>query len=144
MKAFISFSEILSLIQLKTKQKIAFTAISGQTLKVETKLSIKLPILGEIGKVVALEVTVERIAGTDIYLKYDGGLGIDQIIKGFITFVSATSSQQVIDKMQDNGLVVHLDRIEQAEKALQLTEPTQITFESEGIAVEARLKLNEM
>lgn len=143
MKAYISFSEIQSLIQLKTKQEIAFTATSEQSLKIETKIKKKLPLIGEIGKTVGMEVTVERIVGNDIYLKYEGGLGIDMIIKGLLTFVTAISTQKIIEKEQDNALVVHLDQIEQAQKALEMFKLSAIKFQLEGIEAEVRFKLNE-
>ena len=79
------YSEIQSLIKAKTGREIVLSAIDEQTVKAEAKVSVKVPFLGEIEKSIGVNVSVEKIEGNDIWLKYDGGLGTDSFIPGMLT-----------------------------------------------------------
>ena len=85
MKAIIDFSEIHSLIKSKTGREVVLSAISERTVRTEAKMSVKVPFIGKIEKTIGVEVTMERIDGQDVYLRYDSGMGTDMIIGGVLT-----------------------------------------------------------
>lgn len=85
MKAIIDFSEIHSLVKSKTGREVVLSAISERTVRAEAKMSVKVPFIGEIEKTIEMEVTLERINGQDVYLRYDSGMGTDMIIGGVLT-----------------------------------------------------------
>ena len=103
-------------------------------------MSIKVPLLGEIEKTIGLNISVERIEGHDVYLKYDGGMGTDMIIGGLFTFLSSSSARNMVEKTQGNGIVVHLNEIEEACKILDIVELTDILFQNESVVVEGKLR----
>lgn len=107
MKILINFSEIHSLAMSKTGRELVLSVMNERTVKAETKVSIKVPLLGEIEKTIGLNISVERIEGHDVYLKYDGGMGTDMIIGGLFTFLSSSSARNMVEKTQGNGIVVH-------------------------------------
>ena len=140
MKATIEYSEIQSLVKSKTRREIGLSAIDERTVKAEAKVSVKVPFLGEMEKSVGVNVSVEKIEGNDVHLKYDGCMGTDMIIGGLLSFLSSTPAMKVVGKTQGNGIVVHLDEVEEARKVLDLVELTGIVFQENGVTVEGRFR----
>ena len=99
-----------------------------------------MPFLGEIEKNIGVNVSVEKIEGNDVHLKYEGGMGTDMIIGGLLTFLSSTPAMKMVEKTHGNGIVVHLDEVEEARKVLDLVELTDIMFQEKGVTVEGRFR----
>ena len=140
MQVKFEYSEIQSLIKAKTGREIVLSAIDEQTVKAEAKVSVKVPFLGEIEKSIGVNVSVEKIEGNDVHLKYDGGMGTDMVIGGLLSFLSSTPAMKVVGKKQGNGIVVHLDEVEEARKVLEKVELTGIMFQEKGVTVEGRFR----
>ena len=140
MQATIEYSEIQSLVKSKTGREIGLSAIDERTVKAEAKVNVKVPFLGKIEKSVGVNVSVEKIEGNDVHLKYDGGMGTDMIIGGLLSFLSSTPAMKVVEKTQGNGIVVHLDEVEEARKVLDLVELIGIMFQETGVTVEGRFR----
>lgn len=141
MKATIEYSEIQSLVKSKTGREIALSAINERTVKAEAKVSVKVPFLGEIEKSIGVNVSVEKIEGNDVHLQYEGGMGTDMIIGGLLTFLSSSPALKLMGKTQGNGIVVHLDEVEEARKVLDLVELTGIAFNDNAVDIEGKLKV---
>ena len=141
MQATIEYSEIQSLVKSKTGREIGLSAIDDRTVKAEAKVSVKVPFLGKIEKSVGVNVSVEKIEGNDVHLKYDGSMGTDMIIGGLLSFLSSTPAMKVVEKTQGNGIVVHLDEVEEARKVLDLVELTGIAFNDNAVDIEGKLKV---
>ena len=140
MQATIEYSEIQSLVKSKTGREIGLSAIDERTVKAEAKVSVKVPFLGKIVKSVGVNVSVEKIEGNDVHLKYDGCMGTDMIIGGLLSFLSSTPAMKVVEKTPGNGIVVHLDEVEEARKVLDIVEFTNIVFLENGVTVEGRFR----
>ena len=140
MQVKFEYSEIQSLVKSKTGREIGLSAIDEQTVKAEAKVSVKVPFLGEIEKSIGVNVSVEKIESNDIWLKYDGGMGTDMIIGGLLSFLSSTTAMKMVKKTQGNGIVVHLYEVEEARKALDVVELTNIVFQEKGVTVEGRIR----
>ena len=141
MNAIIYYQEIQSLIKAKTGREIVLSAIDELTVKAEAKVSVKVPFLGEIEKSIGVNVSVEKMEGNDVYLKYEGGMGTDMIIGGLLTFLSSTPAMKMVEKTPENGIVVHLDEVEEARKVLDLVELTGIAFNDNAVDIEGKLKV---
>ena len=140
MQVKIEFYELQSLVRQKTGREIVLSAVDGQTVKVEAKVEVKVPLLGKIEKNIGMNVSVEQIEGNDIRLKYDGGLGTDMIIGGLLSFLSSTPAMKMMEKSPGNGIVVHLNEIEEAQKVLEMVELTDITFNDNAVDIEGKFK----
>ena len=103
-------------------------------------MNVKVPFLGKIEKSVGVNVSVEKIEGNDVHLKYDGDMGTDMIIGGLLSFLSSTPVTKVVEKTPGNGIVVHLDEVEEARKVLDIVEFTNIVFLENGVTVEGRFR----
>ena len=140
MQATIEYSEIQSLVKSKTGREIALSAINERTVKAEAKVSVKVPFLGEIEKSIGVNVSVEKIEGNEVHLQYEGGMGTDMIIGGLLTFLSSSPALKLMGKTQGNGIVVHLDEVEEVRKVLEMVELTGIMFQEKGVTVEGRIR----
>ena len=136
MQATIQYSEIQSLVKSKTGREIGLSAIDERTVKAEVKVNVKVPFLGKIEKSIGVNVSVEKIEGNDVHLKYEGGMGTDMIIGGLLTFLSSTPAMKVVEKTPGNGIVMHLNEVEEARKVLDIVELTNIEFQENGVAIE--------
>lgn len=134
------FSEVKALVKSKSGREIILSSIDEYTIKAETKISVKVPILGKIEKNIALKLTIERIYNNDIQLRYDGGIGTDMIIGGLLTFLSSTPAMKMVEKTQENCIMVHLAEIEQARKILEMITLTTIKFNGDSVIIEGELK----
>lgn len=140
MKAIIEYSEIQSLVKSKTGREVGLSAINERTVKAEAKVSVKVPFLGEIEKSIGVNVSVEKIDRTDVFLKYESGKGSDMIISGLFTFLSSTPAIRMAEKMRGNGIIVHLSEIKEARKILDMVELINIIFHNDCVVVEGKLK----
>ena len=140
MNAIIYYQEIQSLIKAKTGREIVLSAIDELTVKAEAKVSVKVPFLGEIEKSIGVNVSVEKIEGNDVYLKYEGGMGTDMIIGGLLTFLSSTPAMKMVEKTQGNRIVVHLNEIKEAQKVLEMVKLVAICLHDSGICIEGKIR----
>ena len=140
MQVKFEYSEIQSLIKAKTGREIRLSAIDEQIVKAEAKVNVKVPFLGKIEKSIGVNVSVEKIESNDVHLQYEGGMGTDMIIGGLLTFLSSSPALKLMGKTQGNGIVVHLDEVEEARKVLDLVELTGIVFQENGVTVEGRFR----
>ena len=138
MNVTVLFSELQSLVRQKTEREIVLSAVDGRTVRVEAK--VKVPLLGEMEKNIGVNVSVEQIEGNDIRLKYDGGLGTDMIIGGLLTFLSSSPAMKMVEKTPGNGIVVHLNEVEEARKVLDIVKLSNIVFQENGVAVEGKIR----
>ena len=140
MNAIIYYHEIQSLVKSKTGREIGLSAIDDRTVKAEAKVSVKVPFLGEIEKSIGVNVSVEKIEGNDVHLKYDGGMGTDMIVGGLLSFLSSSPAMKVVEKTPGNGIVVHLNEVEEARKVLDIVKLSNIVFQENGVAVEGKIR----
>ena len=141
MQVKIEFYELQSLVRQKTGREIVLSAVDGQTVKVEAKVEVKVPLLGKIEKNIGMNVSVEQIEGNDIWLKYDGGMGTDMLVGALLTFLASDpEAAKMMEKTPGNGIVVHLDEIKEARKVLDMVELTNIVFQEKGVIVEGRIR----
>lgn len=141
MQVKIEYNELQSLVRARTGREIVLSAVDGQTVKVEAKVEVKVPLLGKIEKNIGMNVSVEQIEGNDVRLKYDGGIGTDMLVGALLTFLASDpEAAKMMEKTPGNGIVVHLDEIKEARKVLDMVELTNIVFQEKSVIVEGRIR----
>ena len=90
MLAKITFSEIQSIIFEHWHKQVVFAFVNDSTVNVSTKVKV-------IGftKVLGLNIEVDKIVGTELYLSYNGG-GSEIIICPLLAFVKKWLPEKVI------------------------------------------------
>ena len=142
MQVKIEYNELQSLVRARTGREIVLSAVDGQTVKVEAKVEVKVPLLGKIEKNIGMNVSVEQIEGNDVRLKYDGGMGTDMLVGALLTFLASDpEAAKMMEKTPGNGIVVHLDEIKEARKVLEVVELTDIVVQDNAVDIEGELKV---
>ena len=131
MKASISFREIEDLLANKIKKgNLLLSCIDGQTIGATYRLLFP----------ITIELRIKQITNTDLYLDYGGGIGAPTVIKGLLQMVKSQPNLGFIESLNDNGVVLHLDQIEQMRQVLDAIEIQDLCVKEEGIEAEGKLK----
>ena len=138
MNISISFNEIKDIISKKTNNTINldFTRVDYRTVKVSYKPMQFLP-------AVNVDVMVAKVDNSQLVLSYKANPAVDMIIKGVSNYLDNHIPKEIIELDASIQCVcINLDKIEQLQKPLEMTELKQIYFEEENVCAEIILKTN--
>ena len=130
----ISYSELESIIREKTGQSVEIGYVDPQTIKIRKEIKVFIA-----KKKISVNVEVLQVAGTDLILKYDAGLGLEMAAKGVLIFFKESLGCLVEEKDQ-NTLVVHLSQIEKLKRLLSAVDLQTISFDDKTIIISFTLK----
>jgi hypothetical protein len=138
MNIVVSFNEIKDIISKKTNNTINldFTRVDYRTVKVSYKPMPFLP-------TVNVDVMVAKVDNSQLVLSYKANPAVDMIIKGVSNYLDNHIPKEIIELDASIQCVcINLDKIEQLQKPLEMTELKQIYFEEENVCAEIILKSN--
>ena len=119
MKLQIPYNELEAFLLKKYDQQVKLGFANENTISITKKVVIK---------DATVNVSIDKIAGNDIILSYQAGFGIEWIIKGALMWFKESISG-FVDELEDNKLLLHLDRIEQLNTILEKIEIKAINFD---------------
>lgn len=119
MKLQITYDELEAFVLKKYDQQVKLGFVDEKTISVTKKVVIK---------DATVNVSVDKIAGNDILLSYQAGFGIEWIIKGALMWFKETI-KDFVEELEDNKLLIHLDKIDQIGGMLDKIEILDITFD---------------
>lgn len=107
----------------------------------EVTVAVKVKVLFAT-KWVSVNLKVERVEGNDVICSYSGAFGVGALIKGALAFLKGMFPEVVkmVDVGDDGRLVLHLDEVEQLEKALEMVTLQGVSFSPDAINVAFSLK----
>ena len=138
MNILVSFNEIKDIISKKTNNTINldFTRVDYRTVKVSYKPMPFLP-------TVNVDVMVAKVDNSQLVLSYKANPAVDMIIKGVSNYLDNHIPKEIIELDASIQCVcINLDKMEQLQKPLEMTELKQISFEKENVRAEIVLKSN--
>jgi len=119
MKLQITYDELEAFVLKKYNQQVKLGFVDEKTMSVTKKVVIK---------DATVNVSVDKIAGNDILLSYQAGFGIEWIIKGALMWFKETI-KDFVEELEDNKLLIHLNKIDQIDGMLDKIEILDITFD---------------
>ena len=119
MKLQIPYNELETFVLKKYDQQVKLGFANENTISITKKVVIK---------DATVNVSIEKITGNDIRRSYQAGFGIEWIIKGALMWFKESISG-FVDELEDNKLLLHLDRIEQLNTILEKIEIKAINFD---------------
>ena len=132
----ISTAEAIELIKSKTNQTIGLTTISENTITVTYQITVKIPIIGHVSKNINVDLTIEKVVGTDLYLQYStGSIGIDAIINAVLPSIPSVSNYPVADINDNGAITLHLKQIKQLDDILENITIDSVSFGDNSILV---------
>ena len=135
MKASISFPELQSILQEKIEQNIGFSFVDDKTVKVTYPLD-----LGILKKDISADLTILEMAGSDLLVKLDAGMGTDTLMNTVLSILHNKIPEGLIEKRPDRHLMLHLGSIEQVKSVFDAIQVDDIHVLDDGLEVEGGLK----
>ena len=108
----------------------------------EAIVSVSVPIkVFGFTKFVSINIIVKKIEGTDLFLSYDGKMGIDLLVSPAISYAKklVPGKADWVELMPGNILKLRLGDIDQMKKVFEKLKLNNIFFEQGNIVVDASL-----
>ncbi len=136
MKLTISYSELQDYVASHFHKTVNFGYVDGATVSV----SVPIKVLG-FTKSVSINITVTKIEGTDLFLSYDGKMGIDLLVSPAISYAKklVPGKADWVELMPGNILKLRLGDIGQMKKVFEKLKLNNIFFEQVNIVVDASM-----
>ena len=132
MKVELAYYEITEYLRIHNNQELGFSYVSPSTINVQTDVKVTF-----VKTHIDANITLEKIVGNDLYLSYS----IPPVLNWVVNHVRSLLriKYPMIDVDEDN-LVVHLDKISQLQKVLQTIELQDVAFSQENVNLCINLK----
>ena len=136
MKISITYAELQDYVASHFHKTVNLGYVDEATVSV----SVHIKVLG-FTKSISINLIVKKIEGTDLFLSYDGKLGIDMLVSPAISYAKKLVPEKVgwVEQMPGNIVKLRLGDIDKAQKVFGKVELNNILFEQENIVVEATL-----
>lgn len=137
MQIKISYQEVQEAVAKKFKQCIELCYVDTSTFNVNYTIKI----FGH-SKSIGVNLKVDRIEESDIYMSYSGGLGIELVVSPFLSFMKRLlpESTGFIQEQGNQIVKIRLSEISQMEKILEKVKLERISFDNEGTIINAVMK----
>lgn len=124
----LTYSEIGRLVEEKTGKEIPLAYGGPHTLR----LAYKVPLMGDVG----LDINVDRINGSDIFLSYSGGAGIEFMVRTALGQFKRQQGSELIDLLDGNRLMLALGKSGQLGPLLDRVELKDIHFDETRVMID--------
>lgn len=133
----LSFNEIKSIIFKKTNNRVNldFSYVSRDIIKVSYKHVAFLPAVG-------INLKIDEINNSRACLSYETNNAIEMVIKGLVTFLDNNIPKEIVElNTYNQQVMIHLNKIEQLQKPLEMMEIQDVYFEDGNISAEVKLNI---
>lgn len=135
----VPITEAVELIKQKSGKTVMLKVVNDNTITIGYEINVKVPIIGNVSKNVNVNVTIDKVEKEDVYLHYAIGMpGGDAIVNSLLSLFA--NDIRIVEKCDNNGLVLHLREIEQVRKGLEYVEIKSISFSTDSILVVFKMK----
>ncbi len=137
MELRIGYEEAAGLIAKAVNYEVALKRVADDEIGVAAKVKVMF-----VSKWVNVNLKVEQIYGSDVICSYSGGFGVSALLKGALTFLKGYFPEvvEMIDMNDDGRLVLHLAKMKQLQKALDVITIKGLSFSPESIIVSFNMK----
>ncbi len=109
MELRLTYQEISNLIEKKAGRALPIAYGGPHTVRVSYDVNVMFKSAS-----VGIDLTVERIVGSDIYLAYSGGSGIDFMVRQAIGMAKSRPGGELIEPLDGNRILLCLSKNTQA------------------------------
>ena len=127
----ISYAEIQDLLQRQSSKRIVLTYSGTHTVRVGAEVNVLFKTTS-----VGIDVTVERIEGTDLLLSYTGGMGIEMMLKMAIGKMKDRPGMDMLELLDNSQLMLHLGRSPQLSQIFERVVLRDIFFDEQSVIVD--------
>lgn len=136
MKISITYAELQDYVASHFHKTVNLGYVDEATVSV----SVPIKVLG-FTKSISINLIVKKIEGTDLFLSYDGKMGIDPLVSPAISYAKKLVPEKAgwVEQMPGNIVKLRLGDIDKAQKVFEKVELKAICFTSENIEAEIAL-----
>lgn len=109
MELRLTYQEISDLIEKKAGRALPMMYGGPHTVRITYDVNVLFKTAN-----VGIDLTVDQIVGSDIYLSYKGGAGIDFMIRQAINMAKSRPGGELIEPLSDNRILLCLSKNAQA------------------------------
>lgn len=124
----LSYNEVVQLILEKTGKELPVSYGGPHTVRI----SYKVPLMGAVG----LDVNVDRINGSDIFLSYGGGAGIEFMVRTALGQFKKQQGGDLLDILDGNRLMLALGKNPQLAPVFDRIILKDIHFDERAIMID--------
>ena len=136
MKLAITYAELQEYVASHFKKTVNLGYVDGTSMSV----SVPIKVFG-FTKSVSINIIVKQIVGTDLFLSYDGKMGIDLLVSPAISYAKKLVPEKAewVEQMPGNIVKLRLGDIDKLEKVFEKVELKDIRFTPEHIEADIAL-----
>ena len=136
MKISITYAELQDYVASHFHRTVNLGYVDGATVSV----SVPIKVLG-FTKSISINLIVKKIEGTDLFLSYDGKMGIDLLVSPAISYAKKLVPEKAdwVEQMPGNIVKLRLGDIDKLQKVFEKVELKTIRFTPERIEVDIAL-----
>lgn len=141
MKIELTYTEIMEYLRRHVGREVELSYVSEKTVRVVTEVEYRL--LRKHMLDVDVYLSLDEIDGTGLFLSYVfPSSSMDTIVRGTLPLLRSKISEKLpmIDMLNGNNVVVHLNKISQLRDALKNVEIKDIYFKTNNILLTLKLK----
>ena len=131
MELRLTFQEISDLIEKKAGRTLPLSYGGLHTVHVSYDVNVLFKTAS-----VGIDLTVDQIVGSDIYLSYNGGAGIDFMLRQAITMAKTRPGGEFIEPLSDNRILLNLSRNQQTSTLFDHIDLRDIRFDERYAIIE--------
>ena len=136
MKLTITYSELQDYVASHFHKTVNLGFVDEATVSV----SVPIKVFG-FTKSVSINIIVKKVVGTDLFLSYDGKMGIDMLVSPAISYAKKLVPEKAdwVEQMSGNIVKLCLGDIDKLQKVFEKVELKAIRFTPEHIEVDVAL-----
>ena len=136
MKLAITYSELQDYVTNHFHKAVNLGYVDGATVSV----SVSIKVFG-FTKSVSINIIVKKIEGTDLFLSYDGKMGIDLLVSPAISYAKKLVPEKAdwVEQKPGNIVKLRLGDIDKLQKVFEKVELKAIRFTPEHMEVDVAL-----
>ncbi len=131
MELRLTYSEISDLIEKKAGRALPLMYGGPHTVRISYDVNVLFKTAN-----VGIDVTVDEIVGSDIYLSYSGGAGIDFMVRQAIGMAKNRPGGDLIEPLEGSRVLLALSRAPQTGSLLEHITLCDIRFDEQYVIVE--------
>ena len=133
----ITYEEIQDFLYRQSSKRLQLTYSGTHTVRVGAEVNVLFKTSS-----VGIDVTVERIEGTDLLLSYSGGMGIEMMLKMAIAKMKDRPGMDMLELLDNSQLMLHLGRSPQLAQIFERIVLRDICFDEQTVIVDFTLAQN--
>lgn len=136
MKLSITYAELQEYVASHYHKNVNLGYVNESTVSV----SVPIKVLG-FTKQISINLIVKKIEGTDLFLSYEGKMGIEMLVTPAVSFAKKLVPEKSdwIEILTDNVIRLRLGDIDKLQKAFEKVELKNISFEHEKACIDIGL-----